>query len=209
MLRIKKFNTFKNIGINNLFNHNIESNPISESKPESINNIYIKSTKKYELIKEILLEPYILKLNDILLIHIKDDLINDFKFLYKDSNKYLFDIYETSYPNLNNEESYIKMYHIFCISKTISSYKDYINFLKANDSDNKYYCLSLIYGPSIIVNNRFDICSEFDKYNCKYKFVKSLGKGKVNISLRTFVKNIINIANNYQDILPPHYLKLN
>lgn len=204
MLRSKKFNVLKHISINDLFDHQIEN--INVIKP--IDNIEIKITKDYDLVKEITLEPYILKLKDILLIHIKDDLIKDFEFLYKKSRKYVFDIYETTHPDLK-DDSDIKMYHIFCVSKKIGLDTDYMGFLKANDSDKKYYCLSLLYGPSIIVNRRFDITSDASKYQSKYKFLKTIGKGYVNITLRNFIKHVTNIANEYQKMLPPHYLKLN
>jgi hypothetical protein len=218
MLRSKKFNVLKHIGLNSLFDFCTEDH--LESKMElNTKDIYdditIKSNDthdtheyKYELIKEVVMEPYIFKLNDILLIHIKDNLIDDFEFLYKKSQKYVFDIYETTLPNLK-EESYIKMYHVFCISKKLLSNVNYMSFLRANDSDKKYYCLSLFYGPCLIVNKRFDITCEQDKYESKYKYLKTIGKGKIDNSIRSFVKFIIDMTNEYQKMLPPHYLKIN
>jgi hypothetical protein len=211
MLRSKKFNVLKHIGLNSLFDFCTEDH--LELKTQDIyDDITIKSNDtnghKYELIKEVVMEPYFFKLNDILLIHIKDNLIDEFEFLYKKSQKYVFDIYETSLPNLK-DESYIKMYHVFCISKKLLSNVNYISFLRANDSDKKYYCLSLFYGPCLIVNKRFDITCEQDKYESKYKFLKTIGKGKIDNSIRSFVKFIINMTNEYQQMLPPHYLKIN
>lgn len=203
MLRSKKYNLLKHIGINDIF----DTGTVEIINDECIENMDIRVTYNYHLIKEVVLEPYILKLKDILLIHIKDELVKDFEFLYKNSNKYVFDIYETSHPDLK-EESYIKMYHIFCVSKDIGN-TNYIRFLEANDSDKKYHLLSLLYGPSILVNRRFDITSKVDKCNAKYKFLKTIGKGNVNISLRSFVNTMIKMTNEYQDTLPPHYLKIN
>ena len=203
MLRSKKYNILKHIGINDIF----DTGTVEIINDECIENMDIRVTDKYQLIKEIVLEPYILKLKDILLIHIKDELVKDFEFLYKKSSKYVFDIYETSHPDLK-EESYIKMYHIFCVSKNIGD-TNYIRFLEANDSDKKYHLLSLLYGPSILVNRRFDITSEVDKFNAKYKFLKTIGKGNVNTSLRGFINTMIKMTNEYQDTLPPHYLKIN
>lgn len=214
MLRSKKFNILKHIGLNSLFDFCTEDHlesKIEMNKDDIYDDITIKSNDtseyNYELIKEVVMESYIFKLNDILLIHIKDNLINDFEFLYKKSQKYVFDIYETSIPNLK-EDSYVKMYHVFCISKKLLSNFNYMSFLRTNDSDRKYYCLSLFYGPCLIVNKRFDITSEQDN-DSKYKYLKTIGKGKIDNSIRSFVKFIINMTNEYQRMLPPHYLKIN
>lgn len=217
MLRSKKFNIYKHLGLNFVFN--FCSSDLSDSDYQYLlnekyfNNITITNTETYNLIKETMLEPYILTLKNILLIHLKDNYIQDFEFLYKKSKKYVFDIYETSHPHIKkSNDSIIKMYHIFCISKEMPSeknYKKYLSFLKTNDSDIKYTCLSHLYGPCLLVNRRFDIIYEHDKYNAKYKYLKTIGQGKTDYSIKNFIRNIINIANQYQNSLPPHYLKIN
>jgi hypothetical protein len=212
MLRTKKYNIYKHLGLNLLLN--FSSNDLSKKdyeyllNEEYVKNTTITTTKDYNLIKETVLEPYILTLNNILLIHLKDNYIQDFEFLYKNSTTYVFDVYETSYPHLK-KKSVIKMYHIFCISKKLSSNTNYISFLKTNDSDIKYTCLAFLYGPCLLVNRRFDITYEYDKYNAQYKYLKTIGQGKIDYSIRTIIKNIINMANQYQNTLPPHYLKIN
>jgi hypothetical protein len=214
MLRSKKFNIFKHMGLNELFdvctedNFNYNSIYSMVLKNNYVNNVDIRVTSNYKLVKEVMLEPYILKLNDVLLIHIKENLLDDFEFLYKKSNDYVFDIYETSHPNLK-DDSYITMYHVFCVSKKLQDIFNYMSFLRSNDSDKKYSCLSVFYGPCLLVNKRFDITSEVDKYNSKYKYLKTIGKGEVNNYVRSFIKSMINMANKYQDMLPPHYLKIN
>lgn len=206
MLKIKKFNVLKHKGLNSLFDFYIGKN--SNLNADNIHeNIHITSNKGYILIKENIVESYIFKLDDILLIHIKDNLINDFEFLYRKSETYVFDIYETSHPNLNGN-IHIKMYHVFCVSKKLYNI-NYATFLNTNDSDKEYFCLSLLYGPCLIVNRRFDITSVQDKYKCKYKYLKSIGNGVVSDSIRNFIKSIIKMSNEYQDILPPHYLRIN
>jgi hypothetical protein len=208
MLRSKKYNLYKHKGLNYLFDICTTEYNDCILIEDYMNDIIIKKNDNYELIKETILEPYILKLNNILLIHIRDDFIKDFEFLYKKSNKYTFDIYETSYQDLK-EDTYIKIYHVFCVSKKLTKDINYESFLRANDSDKKYVCLSLFYGPNLIVNRRFDVTSEQDKFQAKYKFVKSIGKGIVDNSIRSFIKIMINLVNSYQDMLPPHYLKIN
>lgn len=218
MLRSKKYNACKHFGLNHLFDFCVDE-PISQNNENSedadrviidnyMNNLIIKQNNNYELVKETILEPYILKLYDILLIHVTKDVIKEFEFLYKKSNKHVFDIYETSQPHMRDDK-YIKMYHIFCVSKKISNEINYMSFLKTNDSDKKYSCLSLFYGPCLIVNRRFDITSEHDRYNSKYKYVKSIGRGEVDNSIRSFIKLMIKMSNEYQNMLPPHYLKIN
>jgi hypothetical protein len=202
------------MGLNELFdvctedNFNYNSIYSMVLKNNYVNNVDIRVTSNYKLVKEVMLEPYILKLNDVLLIHIKENLLDDFEFLYKKSNDYVFDIYETSHPNLK-DDSYITMYHVFCVSKKLQDIFNYMSFLRSNDSDKKYSCLSVFYGPCLLVNKRFDITSEVDKYNSKYKYLKTIGKGEVNNYVRSFIKSMINMANKYQDMLPPHYLKIN
>lgn len=215
MLRSKKYNIYKHVGLNHLFDFCVDE-PISQNTEDAdcvliddyMSNLTIKSNEHYELVKETILEPYILKLHDILLIHVKNDVIKEFEFLYKKSNKHVFDIYETSYPHMR-DDTYIKMYHIFCVSQKLSNEINYMSFLKTNDSDKRYSCLSLFYGPCLIVNRRFDITCEHDKYKSKYRYVKSIGRGQVDNSIRSFIKLMINMTNDYQKMLPPHYLKLN
>lgn len=213
MLRSKKYNIYKHIGLNYLFDFCTDESSgvdteMTNDKDDFTMNEVIKETDKYELIKETILEPYILILKNMLIIHIKDNLIHEFEYLYKKSKKYVFDIYETIHPHMR-EESSIKMYHIICVSKKLTKDINYMSFLKANDSDKKYTCLSLIYGPCLIANRRFDITSEVDKYQAKYRFIKTIGRGIVDTSLRYFIQNMIKMVNEYQTILPPHYLKIN
>lgn len=214
MLRTRKYNIYKHIGLNYLFNcvdDTFDSNisRYSLNNTEYMSNMTIKDASDYEVIKEIISESYILKLNDILLIHLKDNVVKEFEFLYKKSKKYVFDIYETSLPSLKHEDTYIKTYHIFCVSKKLSNDINYMSFLHTNDSDKKYSCLSLFYGPCLIVNRRFDITSEQDKHKSQYKFIKTIGKGDVDYSIRNFIKSMISMIGTYQKFLPPHYLKLN
>lgn len=216
MLRSKKYNTYKHVGLNHLFDFCVDE-PIPQHTDDSdgiliddyMRNLIINSNDHYDLVKETILEPYILKLHNILLIHLNYDVIREFEFLYKKSNKHVFDIYETSHPHMREDDTYIKTYHIFCVSQKLSDDINYMSFLKTNDSDKKYSCLSLFYGPCLIVNRRFDITCEHDKYKSKYKYVKSIGRGKVDESIRSFIKVMINMTNEYQKILPPHYLKMN
>jgi hypothetical protein len=218
MLRSKKFNILKYLGLNGLFrdygyNHDelkLSSELVlhDDDITDYTQHIYIKQSDKYEIVKEEILDIYILKLRNNLVIHLTKKLIQDFEFLYKKSKKYVFDIYETMHPDLTEEDTYIKMYHIFCISEELNEI-NYIQFLRANDSDSKYYALSKIYGPSLIMNKRFDITSEHDKYNVKYKYVKTIGRGIIDYSIRNFIKLMLQMLNEYQNTLPPHYLKIN
>jgi hypothetical protein len=73
MLRCKKYNIYKYSGLNHLFDFCVDE-PISNNSDDAdciliddyMNNMVIKSTNKYELVKETILEPYILKLPDVL-----------------------------------------------------------------------------------------------------------------------------------------------
>lgn len=214
MLREKKFNLIKHMGLNKLFDTSLDDklnqhNINCDVDPNDyIVDLTIKEFDNYTLIKEQSLEAYLLCLNDIIVIHMSQDYIKDFEFLYKKSSDYVFDIYKTSSSDLKTEE--IKnMYHIFCISKKLTVDMDLISYLQANDSDKTYTYISLFYGPCILVNKRFDMTSNSDKYNAKYKFIKTIGKGIINDNIRNLVKQAISIANTLQKTLPPHYLKIN
>jgi len=232
MLRNKIYNKVKHSGLNYMFDLYIDDGLVSinENRPRVskifnvsnvrkkklkidndnlMSNTIIKENDKYCLIKEIKLGVYFLVLKDILLIHIKGDLIKDFEFLYNKSNKYVFDIYETSYPDLKGT-SIIKMYHVFCVSrKKMIKDVNYNAFLNANDSDSKYAYLTRLYGPCLIVNRRFDIRFACDKYNATYKYVKTIGNGDIDSSVRYFIKKMIDMSNEYQRVLPVNYLKIN
>ena len=144
---------------------------------------------------------------DLIVIHLQEEFIKDFEFLYKNSTEYLFDIYKTEEPHLTKDEN-VNVYHIFCISKKLVDKPNYMSFLHANDSDIKYTCLTTFYGSCLLLNRRFDITSEYDKFNAKYRFVKTIGKGVIDNKLKSLVKTIVSLVNIYHDILPPHYLKI-
>ena len=207
MLRVKKYNKLKNSGLNyisKICDNDLYINEISNSYKRD--NYIRKFKDEYNLIKEEILDLYILTLNDIFVINIREDIVKDFYFLYKNSTEYVFDVYETSEtPLRNNEDIRIKIYHIFCISEKIKKLDDYISFLRVNDIDNRYYCLTLLYGPCIIVNRRCDVYNEGDRLCDRYKYVKTIGKGNINNDIRNKIKFIINTSNDYKGILPPHY----
>ena len=213
MLREKKFNKLKHLGLNKLFDYSLDDKLNTYDINYDIESEYytsdmlIKDFQNCRLVKEKTLEPYILQLGDIIVLHISQDFIKDFEFLYKKSTDYVFDIYKTSIPDLKTDEPII-MYHIFCVSKTISLDIDFIEFLKANDCDKRYRYLSFFYGPCILVNKRFNIISDIDKYSAQYTFIKTIGRGVVNIYLRNLIKHFINLSNRLQETLPPHYLKI-
>lgn len=211
MIRIKKYNNLKHKYLNKLFDYcindysidmNVNTNEINFTE-----DLLIKSTDTYDIIKEQFLDMYILSFNDIIVIHLNERYIKDFEFLYKNSDKYLFEIYCNILPDIKGD-GYSKMYHIFCISKDIDKL-NYMNFTIMNDSDYKYACLSMFYNSYIIINRRFDIKSSIDKCNAKYSFIKTLGKGNVDVRLKNMVKSYVSLTNIYQDILPPHYVNIN
>ncbi len=214
MLREKKFNALKHFGLNRLFDYCIDDkNNIFDIDYFVLNKeVYLNSfvvNEGLNIIKDKSLETYFMILKDITIIHIQSEFIHDFEFLYRKSNEYVFDIYKTSSHDIKTEEEVI-MYHIFCVSKKIQELDiDYMSFLKTNDCDKKYICLSVFYGPCIIMNKRFDILLENDKLNSKYTYVKTIGKGSVDYSIRSYIKHMIHITNHYQSSLPPHYLKIN
>jgi hypothetical protein len=211
MIRFKKFNDLKYSGINYLFGaykddiiYDLDLG-IDKYK-EYILTKYIKNICNFSIEKELLLDTYILNLKDIIVIHLNDNFINDFEFLYKNSDEYIFDIYQSKMPCLLGN-GYNTTYHIFCISKKISPNFDFILFLKMNDCIQQYTCISYLLGPCVILNRRFDILSNYNKYNAKYTYVKRIGKGIIDTEIENNVNIIVKIVNKYQDILPPHYTK--
>ena len=216
MLRIHKYNDVKKSnGINYLLKFyknnsttvaiNIDFTFINK-KEVYINNLYIKRHEDYDIIKEQILECYIMNLKDIIIIHLTQEFIKDFEFLYKNSKEYTFDMYQTQEPDFATDDIIVS-YHIFCTSKKLSDKLDYISFLNTNDSHTQYTCLTFFYGPCIVLNRRFNVLLPHEKFNAKYKYIKSIGKGDINKDVKSIVNRAIEIANNYQQILPPHYLK--
>jgi hypothetical protein len=216
MKRFKKYNDLKYSGINylldpytedSLYDCDIENLDINDYK-EYISTKVIKNICNFSMEKELLLDTYILRLNNIIVIHVDSKFINDFEFLYKHSDEYVFEIYQSKTPRVL-DNSYNTTYHIFCISKRIPQDFDFILFLRMNDSIEQYTCLSYMLGPLVILNRRFDILSSHDKYNAKYKYIKRIGKGTIDVKLQHDVNIIVKLINTYQDILPPHYIKFN
>ena len=208
MLRVRKYNRLKNRGLNYIRKICDDEMYINEISYGYKRDEYIKSfNDDTNLIKENILNLYVLTLNDIFVINIREDMIDDFEFLYKNSTNYVFDVYETLEIYIKSDKNNIRMklYHIFCVSNKIKKWDDYLSFLKMNDVDKRYYCLTLIYGPCMIVNRRCDIYNDCDKWYDKYKFVKTVGKGVINNDIRSKIKVIIDMSNKYKEILPPHY----
>lgn len=210
MLREKKYNKLKYLGLNSLFSNFIDDTLYTIEYPimdNYISNSIIQTSTNFTIIKENILEPYLITLDNIIVLHITEAYINDFEFLYKKSTDYVFDIYKTSYEDLKTKEI-INIYHIFCISKYLTPDIDYISFLSTNDCSKRYTYLSIIYGPCLLINKRFDILTKPNKENAKYKYIKTIGKGIINKSIKNFIKSIINMSNLLQDSLPPHYLRI-
>lgn len=206
MLRLKKYNLLKNKGLNYVIHHldpnitNLEFSYLRSLFEIYISNQIIKITPDYHIIKDNILQFYIIKFTNIVLFHISQNHLENFISLYNSSTSYSFDIYTTTYFHNNN---YVEMYYAFCISHEIPDY-DYKSF---NDS-NKYLPLSILYGPCLLINNRFDTLDTTIKYNNKYKFLITLGHGNINNTSRSFIKSTINTINKqYQTTLPPHYIK--
>jgi len=210
MLRSRKYNILKHKYLNRLFDFDIGdsvSGILNFRSSDFMKDIIIQSNENYKLIKEDFLDTYILSFNNMIVIHLKEEFIKDFEFLYKNSDEYLFEVYCSVLPDLKSDK-FIKTYHIFCVSKKLEDLSNYQSFINNNDIDYKYKCLSLFYSSCIIVNKRFDILSSIAKSNAKYKFIRNLGNGNTNKILKDLVVLYINMINSYQEFLPPHYLKI-
>jgi hypothetical protein len=183
MLRLKVFNIKKKKGLNYFFKHQF-------TYLASMHNIIIKESQNYIITKETILGFYIMHFKNIIIIHLNQELLNEFVYLYKNSN-YVFDIYKSSY----------NLYHIFCISRIIDEKFNYNDFLYTNDCDLKWKTLTNLYGPCIIINKYFT-----NTEILAYIYIKTIGKGIINSKLKSNITTLINIANNYMRFLPNHYL---
>lgn len=208
MIRSKKYNNLKHKHLNRLFDFDIDCTlSVNISPSNFMIDTVIQSNQNYQLIKEELLDTYILSFNNIIVIHLKEEFISDFEYLYRNSDEYLFEVYYSILPDLKSD-MFIKTFHVFCVSKKLGDLPNYQSFIGNNDTDYKYKCLSLFYNSCVIVNNRFDILSSIDKHNAKYKFSRNIGSGNTDKILKDLVVLYINMINSYQEFLPPHYLKI-
>ena len=83
MLRVKKYNKLKNYGLNYI-SKMCDDEFINEISDSYKKDNYIKRfNDDYDLIKEEILDLYVLTLNNIFIINIREDIIDDFYFLYK------------------------------------------------------------------------------------------------------------------------------
>ena len=199
MLRNKKYNKKKKQGLNDFFKKEYDSEDVIYSE---LNNVIIKENINFNIIKEELLGTYILAFKNIIILHLDELEYNDFVYLYKNSNEYLFDVYTT----INYKDNII--YHIFCINKNVDKI-NYKSFIEGNECSYKYDCLIKLYGPHLVINKRFNIIESSDKINLKYIFVKTIGKGTIDINIKNLIKSIINLINTYYlEYLPIHYLNI-
>jgi hypothetical protein len=156
--------------------------------------------------------------NLILIVFNKDDnVFIDFNLLYNESDEYLFDVYENA-----------KYYYIFCVSK----YKDevfnsdvenelhrkniiktkFINWLSTNDATIKYTILTGVYDSFLVMNKHWN-CNPNSLQGVSYLYKNiyiykcSIGKGKMNKTIESFIKTSINMINKYyMPSLPYNYL---
>lgn len=189
MLRIKTYNSKKKIGINQCFKMKID--------PLYFNNFYIKrliikDTPLFMIIKNIDINLYFWCFKDLIIIHLDEKFIDDFEYLYKNSDQFSFDIYMNMYNGK-------KIFHIYCISRYLHQF----NYTNTNNSNYQYNCLTRLYGPNLIINKRFDSLNE----SSKYIFVKTIGCAEINKIIKNQISSSISIINNYyMNFLPPHYL---
>lgn len=198
MLRSKKYNTLKKKGLNEFFKKKYDSIDVFYCET---NNTIIKENVNFNIIKEELLETYIMTFKNIIIIHLEEKTYKDFFYLYKNSEEYLFDIY----TSLNYKGTII--YHIFCINKHLDQINDFRSFIEGNECLYKYKCLIKLYGPHLVINKRYNFIESSDKI--KYTFLKSIGKGTVDINIKNLIKSIIYLINIYYlEYLPINYLNI-
>ena len=199
MLKSKIYNHKKKQGLNSFFKRQCNSEDVIYCE---INNRIIKESVNFNIIKEELLKTYIMVFKDIIIIHLDQNEYNDFVYLYKNSDEYLFDIYTT----INYKNTII--YHIFCINKYLNDI-NYSAFIEGNECSYKYECLTKLYGPNLVINKRFNLTESIDKANIKYTFFKSIGKGIVNYKIKNLIKALIQLINTYYlEYLPINYLNI-
>lgn len=199
MLRLKEYNKKKKTGLNDFFRR--EHTPGDIFYCETHNKV-IKENIDFNIIKEELLGTYIMSFKNIIIIHLDQNEYNDFMYLYKTSNEYIFDIYTSiNYRN-------VLIYHIFCINKYVDEI-NYSAFVEGNECSYKYNCLNKLYGPNLVINKRFNLTEPFDKMNIKYTFLKTIGKGTINYKIKNLIKSLVQLINTYYlEYLPINYLNI-
>jgi len=199
MLRLKEYNRKKKKGLNDFFKKEHNTEDINYCK---VDNIIIKENINFNIIKEEILGTYIMAFKNIIIIHLNQNEYNDFIYLYKTSNEYIFDIYTSI--NYNN----VIIYHIFCINKYVDEI-NYSAFIEGNECSYKYNCLTKMYGPNLVINKRFNLIESIDKINIKYTFFKSIGKGTVNYKIKNLIESLVQLINTYYlEYLPINYLNI-
>lgn len=149
-------------------------------------SIIIKKNDSFIIYKELKSNLYIMSINSLLIIHLKQKYFEDFEFLYKDTN-YSFNVYSNG-----------KHYYIVCVSKYKDQSFNYTEWLMANDCSRNYLLLSKVYDAFLIMN-KYKYCK------CNYIFIKNIGKGSVSLEINNLIKYYINFINN--SYLP--YYKMN
>jgi hypothetical protein len=186
---LKGFN-YKTKGLNKFFS---ESNINVTLAIHEINNTFIKQSKNFDIIKDNILGTYYMKFNNLMIIHLNEDLLTEFTYLYNNS-PYLFHIYETISKK-------IKTYHIICVSNILD--EKFRTFLYGNECLYKWYILTELYGSCLIINRYYNQQSTI------YKFIKPIGKGTVNNNIKYNLQILMNVINNnYLKYLPTHFLKI-
>ena len=131
MLRNKKYNKKKKQGLNDFFKKEYDSEDVIYSE---LNNVIIKENINFNIIKEELLGTYILAFKNIIILHLDELEYNDFVYLYKNSNEYLFDVYTTI-----NYKDKITLGIVYCYLKkmNIDFYIDKIDVINKTEPETK------------------------------------------------------------------------
>ena len=195
MIRNKTYNLKKNKGFNLFFKNQYDYKDI---KFCNVKNIIINKHPNFNIIKDEILYTYVISFKDIIVIHLEEKEYQDFIYLYKNSDKYSFDVYST----INYEN--IIIYHIFCTSKFLD--KNQCNFLDGNECEYKYRCLDECYGSCLVINRNVMI----DEFSSKYVFVKHIGLGtNTNQFIKSLIQQVISLINTYYiKYLPINYLNI-
>lgn len=200
MLRINKYNNKKKIGLNSFFKKEYDCKDVINCE---IKNMRIRECFNFNIIKDDILETYVMAFKNIVIIHLEENQYKDFIYLYDNSREYCFDVYST----INYKDKMI--YHVFCISKYLDEMNNYDAFVECNDCEYKYNCLTKLYGPNLVINKRFDARDTIGKIKSNYIYFKTIGKSNHDNNIKNLIVSIIHVINTYYlEYLPINYLNI-
>lgn len=194
-ISLKNYRFQSKIKINKYINRYIQEDNLIVKGRNNLKNMILSANEDYSIIRELSSRAYFITFTKLLVMTFSKrhrTFYEDFEMLYRNSDDYLFNIYETE-----------KYYHIVCISK-YKTPETFLSWLNSNDADTRYIALCELFDSKgfLIMNRSWNSIN----HDAPLIFKKQIGNAQVDSEIESLTKRIIKLINASIVFLPIHFL---